>query len=31
MPLPAEVSELALLSSGPVPVMAGVRACRAGA
>jgi len=31
MPLPAEVSELALLSSEPVPTTAGVRACWAGA
>ena len=30
MPPQAEVSELALLSNGPVPTMAGVRACRAG-
>jgi hypothetical protein len=31
MPPLAEVSELALLSKGPVPTMAGMRACRAGA
>jgi hypothetical protein len=31
MPPLAEVSELALLNKGPVPTMAGIRACRAGA
>jgi hypothetical protein len=31
VPLLAEFSALALLSSGPVPTMAGVRACHAGA
>src|SRR5580693_8341200 len=30
VPLLAEFSALALLSSGPVPTMAGVRACQAG-